>query len=143
MNQPTTPETSDRPADATQPVPAALRIRALREVLARMEGANGDSDSATEDVDAATVRAVFREMSAEMEARTTGDPQTLRPDPDGFWTRAEPIPLTQDFDVEVYGTGPYRWEAWAGRDMVASGTARTRLGLWFATTRATIRHARP
>ncbi|MFE4818570.1 hypothetical protein ACFRFU_19485 [Streptomyces sp. NPDC056704] len=62
--------------------------------------------------------------------------------PDGSWSPAEPEPLTDDFDVEVYGTGPYRWEAWVGMTEVASGRARTRVGLWVATTRAKRRHAR-
>jgi hypothetical protein len=56
--------------------------------------------------------------------------------PDGSWSPAEPEPLTDDFDVEVYGAGPYRWEAWVGMTEVASGTARTRLGLQVALLRA-------
>jgi hypothetical protein len=67
---------------------------------------------------------------------------TSRQNPDGTWTPAEPLPLTQDFDVEVHGTGPYRWEAWVGMTEVATGSARTRLGLWFAITRAKRRYAR-
>jgi hypothetical protein len=65
--------------------------------------------------------------------------------PDGSWSPAEPEPLTDDFDVEVYGTGPYRWEAWVGMTEVASGTARTRLGLQVALLRARrlARKARP
>ena len=65
-----------------------------------------------------------------------------RQNPDGTWSPAEPEPLTDDFDVEVYGTGPYRWEAWVGMTEVATGTARTRLGLQFALWRARRRHAR-
>ena len=60
----------------------------------------------------------------------------LQQNPDGSWSPAEPLPLTDDFDVEVYGTGPYRWEAWVGMERVASGRARTRLGLQVALLRA-------
>ncbi|WP_405883592.1 hypothetical protein OG747_36430 [Streptomyces sp. NBC_01384] len=56
--------------------------------------------------------------------------------PDGSWSPAEPIPLTDDFDVEVTGTGPFEWEAWIGVERVASGRARTRLGLQVALLRA-------
>lgn len=66
----------------------------------------------------------------------------LHQNPDGSWTPSEPLPLTDDFDVEVYGTGPYRWEAWVGQTGVAHGTAYTRLGLWFGITRAKRRHAK-
>jgi hypothetical protein len=62
--------------------------------------------------------------------------------PDGTWGPAEPEPLSDDFDVEVEGTGPYRWEAWVGMTEVASGTARSRLGLLAAITRAKRRHLR-
>lgn len=67
---------------------------------------------------------------------------TLRQNPDGSWSPDQPIPLTDDFDVEVYGTGPYRWEAWVGKDMIGCGSVRTRLGLWFSITRAKRRHAK-
>lgn len=66
----------------------------------------------------------------------------LHQNPDGSWTPSQPLPLTDDFDVEVYGTGPYRWEAWVGMTEVATGAARTRLGLWFGITRAKRRHAK-
>lgn len=62
--------------------------------------------------------------------------------PDGSWSPAEPLPLTGDFDVEVTGTGPWAWWAWIGMDQVAAGTARTRLGLWFAIARAKRRHTK-
>jgi hypothetical protein len=65
-----------------------------------------------------------------------------RQNPDGTWTPAEPEPLTDDFDIEVNGTGPYQWEAWVGMTEVATGTARTRLGLRIAIARAKRRHAR-
>lgn len=61
--------------------------------------------------------------------------------PDGSWSPAEPIALTDDFDVEVYGTGPYRWEAWVGTTRVGSGQSRTRIGLRFAIARARRRTA--
>src|SRR2546430_2338943 len=65
-----------------------------------------------------------------------------RQNADGSWSPAEPLPLTDDFDVEVYGTGPYRWQAWVGMTEIASGRARTRLGLRFAIARAKRQHAR-
>lgn len=65
-----------------------------------------------------------------------------RQNPDGSWSPDEPLPLTDDFDVEVTGHGPYEWEAWAGMDQVASGRARTRLGLQVALLRARRRHTR-
>ena len=68
--------------------------------------------------------------------------ENLRQNPDGTWTPSESLPLTDDFDVEVYGTGPYRWEAWVGMTEVASGRARTRIGLRFAINRAKRRHAK-
>ena len=67
---------------------------------------------------------------------------TSQQNPDGSWSPAEPLPLTDDFDVEVYGTGPWIWQAWVGLDRIASGRARTRLGLRFATARAKRRHAK-
>jgi hypothetical protein len=67
---------------------------------------------------------------------------TLRQNPDGSWSPDEPLPLTDDFDVEVHGTGPYVWQAWVGLDRIASGRARTRLGLRLATARAKRKHAR-
>lgn len=63
--------------------------------------------------------------------------------PDGSWSPSQPLPLTDDFDVEVYGTGPYRWEAWVGMTEVATGRARTRLGLRVAIARAKRKHHRP
>lgn len=60
----------------------------------------------------------------------------LRQNPDGTWGPSKPAPLTDDFDVEVYGNGPYQWEAWVGLDRVATGRARTRLGMRFAIARA-------
>lgn len=67
---------------------------------------------------------------------------TKQQNPDGSWSPSEPLPLTDDFDVEVYDTSPYRWQAWVGMRRVATGTARTRLGLRFAITRAKRRHAK-
>lgn len=61
---------------------------------------------------------------------------TQQQNPDGTWTASEPLPLTDDFDVETYGTGPWTWTAYRGATLVAEGTARTRVGLWFATQRA-------
>jgi hypothetical protein len=66
----------------------------------------------------------------------------LQQNPDGTWSPAEPLPLTDDFDVEVYGHGPWVWTAHRGSALVAQGRARTRLGLWFSITRAKVRHAR-
>lgn len=62
--------------------------------------------------------------------------------PDGSWSPAEPVPLTDDFDVEVTGRGPWQWDAWVGMTEVASGRARTRLGLRLAVARARRRHAK-
>lgn len=62
--------------------------------------------------------------------------------PDGSWSPAEPLPLTNDFDAEVYGTGPWVWTAHRGSALVAQGRARTRIGLWFAIARAKRRHAK-
>ncbi|HWM95533.1 MAG TPA: hypothetical protein VNO54_00610 [Streptosporangiaceae bacterium] len=62
--------------------------------------------------------------------------------PDGSWSPTQPVPLTDDFDVEVTGHGPWEWEAWVGMNEVASGHARTHLGLWFAIARAKRRHAK-
>lgn len=61
--------------------------------------------------------------------------------PDGTWSPAEPEPVTYDFDVEVTGTGPFEWEAWVGMKCVASGGARTRLGLQVSLLRAKRKHA--
>lgn len=62
--------------------------------------------------------------------------------PDGTWGPSQPVPLTDDFDVEVTGTGPYLWEAWVGMTEVAIGNARTRLGLRFAIARAKRKHVK-
>ncbi|MGW4670114.1 hypothetical protein [Streptomyces sp. NPDC004324] len=59
-----------------------------------------------------------------------------RQNTDGTWSPDQPTPLTDDFDVEVTGTGPYAWEAWIGLQCVASGQARTKLGLQVALLRA-------
>ncbi|MGW5122996.1 hypothetical protein ACWEQ7_02845 [Streptomyces sp. NPDC004069] len=67
---------------------------------------------------------------------------TVRQNPNGSWSPDEPLPLTNDFDAEVYGTGPWRWEAYRGLAKVASGRARTRLGLQFALWRARRHRAR-
>lgn len=67
---------------------------------------------------------------------------TLRQNPDGSWSPDQPIPLTDDFDVEVYDTGPWVWTAHRGSNLVAQGRARTRLGLRFAIARAKRRHAK-
>ncbi|MFB8182609.1 hypothetical protein ACFC8N_42800 [Streptomyces sp. NPDC055966] len=73
---------------------------------------------------------------------TVGRNGVLRQNPDGTWGPVKPLPLTGDFDVEVYGTGPWRWEAWAGLDRVATGNARTRFGLKIAILRARRQHSR-
>lgn len=62
--------------------------------------------------------------------------------PDGSWSPAEPEPLTDDFDVEVTGHGPWEWETWVGMTEVASGRARTRLGLHLAIWWARRRHTK-
>ncbi|MFD7794353.1 hypothetical protein [Streptomyces sp. NPDC059759] len=67
---------------------------------------------------------------------------TSQQNPDGTWSPAEPLPLTNDFDIEIYGHGPWAWTAHRGAHLVAQGRARTRLGLWAATTKTRIRHAR-
>ncbi|MEV0556184.1 hypothetical protein AB0I27_22380 [Streptomyces sp. NPDC050597] len=126
--------------EASRSAPTALRIRVLSEVLDRVSGRHGSDDGPTEQVGAATVRAVLAEMLADMQEPAASD--TLHQNPDGSWSPTEPLPLTGDFDVEVYGSGPYRWTAWAGRNQVATGAARTRLGLRFATASAKRRHAR-
>lgn len=56
------------------------------------------------------------------------------------WVPAEPLPLASGLDIEVYGTGPWVWIAHRGSNLVGQGRARTRLGLWAATTRARLRH---
>ncbi|MFE6408187.1 hypothetical protein ACFVOR_14775 [Streptomyces sp. NPDC057837] len=61
---------------------------------------------------------------------------------DGTWSPDQPIPLAEDLDVEVYGTGPYVWQAWIGLHRVDSGRAWSRPGLRFALWRAQRRHAR-
>lgn len=63
-----------------------------------------------------------------------------RQNPDGSWSPDVPLPLTDDFDIEVTGPSPYEWEAWVGMRCVASGTARTRLGLRIALIRAKRKH---
>lgn len=55
-------------------------------------------------------------------------------------SRKSPAAPTEGFGVDVYGTGPYRWEAWDGMTKLATGTARTRVGLWIAAHRAKRRH---
>ncbi|MEU1443070.1 hypothetical protein [Streptomyces mirabilis] len=67
---------------------------------------------------------------------------TLRQNPDGTWSPAEPLPLTDDFDIEVYGTGPWTWIAYRGGPEVAHGHARTRIGLYTALLWARVRTAR-
>lgn len=53
---------------------------------------------------------------------------TQRLDPDGQWRPATPIPYdVSSVDFEVYGTGPYRWEAFIGEQQTGDG--RARLGL--------------
>ena len=69
------------------------------------------------------------------------EPTTMQQNPDGTWTPSTPTPLTDDFDIEVTGTGPFEWEAWIGMNQVASGHARTRLGLQIALLRARRKHA--
>ncbi|BBB01054.1 hypothetical protein RVR_8291 [Actinacidiphila reveromycinica] len=66
--------------------------------------------------------------------------QTMQQNPDGSWTEATPLTLTDSFDVEVTGRGPFEWEAWIGMRRVAAGRARTRLGLQIALLRARRKH---
>lgn len=63
-----------------------------------------------------------------------------RQNADGSWSPDVPLPLTDDFDVEVTGPSPYEWEAWVGMKCVATGRARTRLGLRVALYRAKRKH---
>lgn len=42
-------------------------------------------------------------------------------------------------EIDVYGRGPYRWQAWTGHVQVAGGRAYTRPGLCFAILRARLR----
>jgi hypothetical protein len=67
----------------------------------------------------------------------------MQQNPDGTWTPSTPAPLHPGLDFEVYGTGrgPFRWEAWSGMNQVATGTARTRLGLQIGLLRARRKHA--
>lgn len=67
---------------------------------------------------------------------------TSRQNPDGTWSPAAPSPLTQDFDAEVYGHGPWTWTAHRGAWLVAQGSARTRVGLQLALLWARIRNPR-
>ncbi|QTD97015.1 hypothetical protein S1361_06600 [Streptomyces cyanogenus] len=69
--------------------------------------------------------------------------QTSRQNPDGTWSPAQPLPLTRDFDAEVYGTGPWTWIAYRAGVEAASGRARTKFGLRVALLRARVRTARP
>jgi hypothetical protein len=66
---------------------------------------------------------------------------TDRQNLDGSWSPAEPLPLSRDFDAEVYGTGPWTWIAYRGGAEVAHGRARTRIGLHAALLWARIRTA--
>ncbi|MFC8065452.1 hypothetical protein [Streptomyces sp. NPDC057293] len=61
---------------------------------------------------------------------------------DGTWSPAQPLPLTRCFDAEVYGTGPCTWIAYRGGVEVATGHARTRIGMQFALLWARVRTAR-
>lgn len=61
----------------------------------------------------------------------------------GTWAPATPLPISDTLDFEVAGHGPYRWDAWRGTQQVATGTARTRLGLTLALFRARRKHATP
>ncbi|WP_432111390.1 hypothetical protein [Streptomyces sp. YPW6] len=61
---------------------------------------------------------------------------TSQQNPNGTWTTATPLPLRDLVDYEVVGHGPYHWVAWRGTHRLASGTARTRIGLTFALLRA-------
>ncbi|MFF0055632.1 hypothetical protein ACFYRI_14705 [Streptomyces microflavus] len=66
---------------------------------------------------------------------------TSQQNPDGTWTTAVPIPVTPTLDFEVTGHGPYRWDAFRGTRRLASGAARTRLGLTVALLRARRKYA--
>lgn len=59
------PEAETRRPAPTGPAPTALRVQVLREILARIDG--GSEDSATDEVDAATVRAVLAEILTGMQ----------------------------------------------------------------------------
>jgi hypothetical protein len=61
---------------------------------------------------------------------------TARQNPDGTWSLAQPLAPTNDFDAEIYGTGPWTWIAYRGGLEAATGHARTRLGLQLALMRA-------
>jgi hypothetical protein len=61
---------------------------------------------------------------------------TARQNPSNGWSPAQPLPATNDFDAEVYGTGPWTWIAYRGGCEVAHGRARTRLGTQIALHRA-------
>jgi len=61
---------------------------------------------------------------------------------DGTWSPAQPLPLTRDFDAEVYGAGPWTWIAYRGGVEVATGHARTRMGMQLALLQARARTAR-
>lgn len=45
------------------------------------------------------------------------------------WRPAAPLPIQPGIDFEVSGSGPWIWEAYSGVRLLASGRARTRLGL--------------
>ncbi|MGC5012559.1 hypothetical protein ACLQ2R_17485 [Streptosporangium sp. DT93] len=63
-------------------------------------------------------------------------PRTSRQNDDGTWSPATPLGFQGDrLDVEVFGSGPWGWAAYRGGERVASGRARTRLGLLLSIAR--------
>lgn len=64
----------------------------------------------------------------------------VRQNPDGSWSPAEPMPYQAGLDVEVHRDG--QWEMYDGAQLVAHGTALTKLGLAFAVGRARRRFLR-
>jgi len=55
---------------------------------------------------------------------------------DGTLSDAVPLGYIPGVDFEVYGTGPYRWDAFRGPTFVGRGEAKTRIGLEFGLWRA-------
>lgn len=65
-------------------------------------------------------------------------PRTSQQNADGTWSPAVPLGFQGGLDFEVSGSGPWAWAAYRGARLVASGRAKTRIGLLFATTRTRI-----
>lgn len=61
------PDTEAPRPTLTSPASTDLRIRVLREILARLDGSSGDGDSATEQVGATTVRTVLADILTDMQ----------------------------------------------------------------------------